>query len=119
MNTFHIGLDFGTYQSKACVYDLDKGTHEFFRFNSNSKYFQPSRVGLKRDGTVEYGSIISGLAVEEFYYFKILNKRKEIYFSSLNYSKTDFHPSTTEADMGLGNHGDGPSRGPKKLLNLL
>ncbi len=70
MTKYHIGLDFGTNQSKVCVYHVENDIHEFFRF-SNGTFFLPSRVGLKTDGKLEYGSDISGECNEEYHYFKI------------------------------------------------
>src|SRR5687768_6910673 len=70
MKQYHIGLDFGTNQTKVCVYNLDAKMHEFFKF-SNGTYFLPSRVALKSDGTLEYGSDHSGQSQEEYHYFKI------------------------------------------------
>ena len=71
MKTYHIGLDFGTYQSKACVYDVDKNEHEFFRFPSNQSFFLPSRVAEKNDGCFEYGNDKTRLPRKEYHYFKI------------------------------------------------
>ena len=71
MKTYHIGLDFGTYQSKACVYDLERNEHEFFRFPSNQSFFLPSRVAEKSDGCFEYGDNRTSLPQKEYHYFKI------------------------------------------------
>ena len=70
MKKFNIGLDFGTYQSKVCVLDLDKDVHEFIKFKDN-KFFLPSRVALKKDGTFEYGEALGGGYDEEIRYFKM------------------------------------------------
>ena len=70
MKQYHIGLDFGTYQSKVCIYHIDDDVHEFFNFD-NGTFFLPSRVAKKTDGRLEYGSDRSGEITEEYYYFKI------------------------------------------------
>lgn len=70
MKQYHIGLDFGTYQSKACIYHIDRDEHEFFRFD-NGSFFLLSRVAIKKDGTLEYGDKMGAETLEEYYYFKI------------------------------------------------
>lgn len=70
MKRYHIGLDFGTNQTKVCIYNLERKVHEFFKF-SNGTYFLPSRVALKGNHTLEYGSSISDQIIEEYHYFKI------------------------------------------------
>ncbi len=70
MKQFHIGLDFGTYQSKACIYDLENDIHEFFLF-LNGTFFLPSRVFKKTDGKFEYGDASGAAVSEEYCYFKI------------------------------------------------
>jgi hypothetical protein len=70
MKQFHIGLDFGTYQSKACIYDVENDTHEFFHF-PNGTFFLPSRVAKKTNGKFEYGDATSETVFEEYCYFKI------------------------------------------------
>jgi hypothetical protein len=71
MKIYHIGLDFGTYQSKACIYDIDTSEHEFFKFPSNHSFFLSSRVAEKSDGRFEYGEAQSTAIKNEYYYFKI------------------------------------------------
>lgn len=71
MKTYHIGLDFGTYQSKACVYDIDRREHEFFRFPSSQSFFLASRVAEKDNGLFEYGNSLSNISKKEYHYFKI------------------------------------------------
>lgn len=78
MKKYHIGLDFGTMQTKVCVnhVHLEPNIHEFFKF-SNGAFFLPSRVGLKSDGTLVYGSDPSVDVVEEYYFFKIASADDE------------------------------------------
>ena len=71
MKEYNIGLDFGTYQSKACVYDLDRREHEFFKFPSNQSFFLASRVAEKDGGLFEYGNGKANISKKEYHYFKI------------------------------------------------
>ena len=71
--TYHIGLDFGTSQTKVCVQhrSTQPPLHEFFQFrkpDGTSSFYLPSRVSVKADGTLAYGYD----ATESAYgYFKI------------------------------------------------
>ncbi len=69
MKQYNIGLDFGTYQTKACILDIENDTHEFFRF-PNSTFFLLSKVSLTTDNKFEYGNTIT-TAKREYFYFKI------------------------------------------------
>lgn len=70
MKQYNIGLDFGTYQTKVCVFDMENEVHEFFRFSSDS-FFLPTRIGHRDDGRFEYGDTNSGRSVKEYFYFKM------------------------------------------------
>jgi len=57
---YNIGLDFGTYQSKACIFHLHStpAKHEFMLFEDEERkptFFLPSRVFLMEDDTFNYG----------------------------------------------------------------
>jgi len=79
MKKYHIGLDFGTYQSKVCVYDIENDTHEFFQFE-NGTFFIPSRVCLTRNDKFLYGDKPSDYK-EEYTYFKIASAEDEEFHS--------------------------------------
>tara|TARA_R110002051_G_scaffold218481_1_gene282331 strand:- start:362 stop:1804 length:1443 start_codon:yes stop_codon:yes gene_type:complete len=87
MKKFHLGIDFGTYQSKACVYNFQSLDHEFFRFD-NQSYFFPSRVVKKGDGTFGYGDIQSDEIIEEYLYFK-MEAAEDEEFHFVSYEDTD------------------------------
>lgn len=69
MKRYRIGLDFGTSQSKVCVFNADTKTHEFFKF-PNDSYFLPTRISV-RDGKFFYGESFDGSTVEQYAYFKM------------------------------------------------
>ena len=82
MKKYHIGLDFGTNQTKVCTYSVQDDFHEFFMF-SNGSFFIPSRVALLRNNKLEYGDSTSGMAIQEYYYFKIAAAEdKEFYIET-------------------------------------
>jgi hypothetical protein len=70
MKEYHIGFDFGTYQSKACVFDITNSTHEFVKFENDS-FFLPSRVARDVNDLFVYGDMKEGKGLEEYRYFKI------------------------------------------------
>ncbi|AXE16688.1 hypothetical protein DR864_02555 [Runella rosea] len=70
MKKYNIGLDFGTFQTKSCVYSIENDTHEFFIF-SNGSYFLLSQITENLDGRFEYGNDKSLNIKEEYVYFKI------------------------------------------------
>jgi hypothetical protein len=70
MNNYHIGLDFGTYQTKVCVLDVDNQTHEFIQWD-NQTLFLPSTVLVDEDGTIKYGENHSATSKRQISYFKI------------------------------------------------
>lgn len=93
MKQYNIGLDFGTYQSKACVYNLRSGEHEFFTF-PNGTFFLPSKVFLRDDGKLEYGNTKSGKIKEVYSYFKIASAEdKEFHVETYdqNYLDSNFY----------------------------
>lgn len=84
MKHFHIGLDFGTYQTKACVYCIENDTHEFFRF-PNGTFFLPSLVAKTEEGNFIYGNNISDEIKEKYSYFKIAAAEdKEFHIETYN-----------------------------------
>lgn len=54
MADYHIGLDFGTSQTKVCLLNKDSGVREFIRFD-NGKYFLPSLIVKNVNNTFSYG----------------------------------------------------------------
>jgi hypothetical protein len=73
---YNVGLDFGTYQSKACILhvDADPTIHEFFQFSDpmgGSTFFLPSRVYLMADNTFHYGFPPHSKVKKSYDYFKI------------------------------------------------
>lgn len=102
MSKYHIGLDFGTYQTKACIYDSALKKRLFFVF-PNGTNFIPSRVALRFDELFEYGCEESGLALHEFRYFKMASAdddefRIETFGVNANsiYNEDDFKGFTPE-----------------------
>lgn len=76
MSDFHIGLDFGTSQTKVCLvnkkslnrFNKNSGDREFIKFDNN-KYFLPSLIVKKEDNTFSYGNEnINGI---KYRYFKM------------------------------------------------
>lgn len=55
MANYHIGLDFGTSQTKVCLFNKDSDVREFLKFDNNS-YFLPSLIVKKADNTFSYGN---------------------------------------------------------------
>jgi hypothetical protein len=55
MANYHIGLDFGTSQTKVCILNKDSDVREFIKFD-NDKYFLPSLIVKKADNTFSYGN---------------------------------------------------------------
>lgn len=55
MANYHIGLDFGTSQTKVCLLNKDSGVREFIKFD-NDNYFLPSLIVKKADNTFSYGN---------------------------------------------------------------
>lgn len=70
MKQYHIGFDFGTYQSKACVFDTSSSTHEFIRFD-NGKFFLPSTVVRTPEDLLVYGIDTCSQGMEVYRYFKV------------------------------------------------
>lgn len=55
MANYHIGLDFGTSQTKVCLLNKDSDTREFVKFDKKS-YFLQSLIVKKIDHTFSYGN---------------------------------------------------------------
>lgn len=68
MANYHIGLDFGTSQTKVCLFNKDADLREFLKFDNNS-YFLPSLIVKKQDNTFSYGNEnVNGI---KYRYFKM------------------------------------------------
>lgn len=50
MANYHIGLDFGTSQTKVCLFNKDSDVREFLKFDNNS-YFLPTLIVKKQNNT--------------------------------------------------------------------
>jgi hypothetical protein len=102
MKKYNIGLDFGTYQTKACILDIENDVHEFFYFPDTQSFFLPSRVALKIDDTFEYGVSNGSTLKNEFHYFKIASAEDEEFLvetfdrTTSSYDIKDFEPFTPE-----------------------
>lgn len=107
MRKFHIGLDFGTYQTKACVYDFENKTHEFFRFNDKKSFFLPSTIIETADNKFKYGHPVNQVSAKNFFnYFKIASaddpefravSENSLYnINQLPYETKQFAPYTPE-----------------------
>lgn len=55
MANYHIGLDFGTSQTKVCLFNKDSDVREFLKFDNNS-YFLPTLIVKKQNNTFSYGN---------------------------------------------------------------
>jgi hypothetical protein len=55
MANYHIGLDFGTSQTKVCLLNKDSDVREFIKFDNNN-YFLPSLIVKRADNTFSYGN---------------------------------------------------------------
>jgi len=81
MANYIIGLDFGTYQSKASINNLDKTPqkHEFFEFGKDVKksFFLSTKVFLLENGLMAYGNYEGNDVKHEFNYFKIASAEDE------------------------------------------
>lgn len=94
MKRFHIGLDFGTYQTKICIYSLDEDKHTFLRFDNS--YFLKSRVALKENGTFDYGNTSVGDYIDEFFYFKIASAEDDDFRVSSKLSTSGIYSFYTQ-----------------------
>jgi len=91
MKQYHIGLDFGTYQSKACIYDIENDNHEFFLFPNNT-FFLPSVIVKNEDNKFEYGNIDGEMVIEKYSYFKIASAEDvEFHTETYGKNKSDFN----------------------------
>lgn len=54
MADYHIGLDFGTSQTKVCLLNKNSDVREFIKFDKGN-YFLPSVIVKKADDTFTYG----------------------------------------------------------------
>lgn len=70
MANYHIGLDFGTSQTKVCLLNKDTETREFLKFD-NGSYFLPSIITRNIDNTFSYGDD-SKIETEIYRYFKMV-----------------------------------------------
>ncbi|MCB9230369.1 MAG: hypothetical protein H6581_01795 [Bacteroidia bacterium] len=98
----HVGLDFGTHQTKACarIYFENPFKHEFLTFDHS--FFIPSRVRIMEDETLLYGAMKSnGKVVREFSNFKMaaaIDESISIEFKESEeiYSSSAYSPFTPE-----------------------
>jgi len=95
MKKFHIGLDFGTYQTKVCIYSIEEDIHTFLKFDNS--YFLKSRVALKEDGTLDYGNTSGSNYIEEFFYFKIASAEDNEFRLKSNLSSNSIYSFYKEA----------------------
>ena len=68
MASIIIGLDFGTSQTKVCLFNKTNGIREFLKFGNN-KYFLPSLIVRKNDNTFSYGD--ENVPGTKYRYFKM------------------------------------------------
>jgi len=101
---YNIGLDFGTYQSKSCVfYEVnDVSKHEFIQFTDkkgNLSYFIPSKIELYEKFDVSSNSIKEYFAYgydnkenpkKTFTYFKIAAAEDELFRIVSDLSDSEF-----------------------------
>lgn len=89
MRKKHVGLDFGTSQTKACIYDLETDKREFFWFKESNSYFLPSVVSFKKDRTLCYGNVSSTDIDETYRFFKIASAEDDEFRFQTKELKTD------------------------------
>lgn len=70
-----VGLDFGTHQTKICVFETEgtERSHKFIKFddcNGDAQYTLPSIVGIKDDGLINYGYLPKNFKGKVIRYFK-------------------------------------------------
>lgn len=68
MAKFHIGLDFGTSQTKACLYNIDNKEREFIVFTNNS-FFLPTLITKTNNDLFRYGN--DNIEGKKYRYFKM------------------------------------------------
>ena len=65
-----VGIDFGTYQSKVCIHNIEKKSFEFLFFEESNSVFLPSTVSIVNDNPI-YG-VTHEYSKGQFYdYFKM------------------------------------------------
>lgn len=99
MTNIHIGIDFGTSQTKACIYNFEENEHEFFQFEKNN-YFFPSRVVHNNNNLLfEYGN--NGLiddSNEEYRFFKMKSADDE-QFHAVTYDDASKYKNSLYGDI--------------------
>lgn len=98
---YNIGLDFGTYQSKACILHVnaDPTKHEFFQFKDplgHLTYFFPSKVYLMNDDTFNYGFEPTNGQKRVYNYFKIAAVEDEEFQVELENPKQFYRKGFTD-----------------------
>ena len=80
--SYHVGLDFGTSQTKCCVYEAKAGAglHRFFEF-PNGTFFLPSVVS-DTGSRFRYGQYIDGKP--NYSYFKMAAAQDEEFQDELS-----------------------------------
>lgn len=89
MKQIHIGLDFGTNQTKCCIFDVHRNTREFFKFD-NGQFFLPSEVGVTTQGTFLYGYSPSDEVIQRLLYFKIASAEDEEFLLETDDTSTSY-----------------------------
>lgn len=74
MANYHIGLDFGTSQTKSCLFNIDNEEREFVLFENNS-FFLPTLITKKKDNTLVYGNEMQ--EGTKYRYFKMATAEDE------------------------------------------
>lgn len=80
MANYHIGLDFGTSQTKVCLYNTNSGEREFVKF-ANRTFFLPSLVTRTRENKFIYGD--EAAQGRKFRYFKMAAAEDEEMIQSI------------------------------------
>lgn len=93
MSKINIGLDFGTFQSKACIFDSGDNIHEFVYFERTGSYFCPTMIAETTDGRFVYGSFGKSDTTRTYHYFKIAAAEDEEFRAE---SSTDSNVINTE-----------------------
>jgi hypothetical protein len=85
MPPFHVGIDFGTAQTKICLKNLLTGNYTFHKFFSNGEYFLPSTIKINVNGRIDVGETKS----PQLRFFKMLALHDKEFEKDLEYAGVD------------------------------
>lgn len=95
MANYHIGLDFGTSQTKVCLLNTDNDEREFVEFD-NASFFLPTLITRKKNGTFSYGK--EEEEGKDYRYFKMATAEDDFLIQTTNEDLTGKLLSQSELD---------------------